>query len=137
MKKFEILPSGEDQARILVQASTRAGLLTGAVQGMFVAAEPDVNPDSDDKIERPFSIMGEDAVDLLVELLASALVESAKHGEAFDDVKFTLVTDKKAEGAFIGKPCKKYGKKLSAAKRQGLAMEKNEEGEWESTIAFS
>lgn len=136
MKKFEVLPKGTALARIRVQASTRAGLLNAAVQGMFAAAQPDVNQDSDEKIERPFSVMADDAAELLAELLTVALVESAKHQEAFDDVRFTLVTDKKAEGAYIGKACKGYVSPIAAVVRAGLAMEKNEEGEWVSEIAF-
>lgn len=135
MKTFELLPKGDAAARIRVSASTRAGILTAAVQGMFAAALPDVDPDSDEKDERTFSVMADDANSLLVALLAEALASSAKHGEAFDNVRFTLATDKKAEGAFIGRTCSKYGVKLEAVSG-AVGMEKNEEGEWVTEIAF-
>jgi SHS2 domain-containing protein len=135
MKKFEILPKGEAAARIRVTASTRAGILTAAVQGMFAAALPDVDPDSDEKDERPFSVMADDANGLLAALLAEALAVSVKHGESFDDIRFTLATDKKAEGAFIGKTCSKYGAPITGVSG-AVSMEKDEEGEWVSEIAF-
>lgn len=136
MKRFELIPAGDAVASIRVFAPTRAGILTAAVQGMFAAAGAQVDETSDEKSERSFSVMAEDAAGLLAELLKEALAASVKHGESFDDVRFTLATDKKAEGAFIGRACKKYDVSLKGVASAVIHSEKNEDGEWVSEISF-
>ncbi len=135
MKSFEILTES-DGLGVRVLASTRAGLVTAAVQGVFAAAKPKVDEDDETETERLFAFEAADFGTLLSDLLDGARTASAKHAETFIDVRFTLITDKKAQGAFIGKPAKGFAKEIPPAPR-GMSVEKNEAGEWETTLVFS
>lgn len=115
--------------------STRAGLLVAGLRGMFAAAEAETEIGAP-QIERPFSIKAEDFTALMVEWLNQAIAASDEHNEAFDDVRFDLVTDKQAEGAFLGRKIKKTKTRVSAALKRGLDAVKNEAGAWEATITF-
>jgi hypothetical protein len=131
MKKFELLPGGKGAH---ATASTRAGLFTALIQGCFGAGEPLAGQSEDEKLERPFKIEAPDPAALMAMLLTEATREAAANGEIYDDISFTLITDKKAEGAFIGrkgkapKMCKITG---------GMEIAKNEEGEWDVTVKLS
>ena len=128
MKKYEILPSGK---AIRATANTRAGLFTALVQGCFSAKEALAGEDSSEKVERPFSIEARDATELLGRLLENATETAMKHHEVYEDVAFTFITDKKAEGHFVGRP----GKPPKACRISGnVDIAKNEEGEWDVTV---
>lgn len=130
MKKFDILPDG---AGVHAVGSTRAGLFTAALQGAFVSPEPMAGEDSEEKIERKFALQADDSGALMVALLEEAIRAASANSETYEDVSFTLVTDKKAEGSFVGR----RGKKPAIRGIEGNpTIEKNEEGEWETTIRF-
>src|SRR5687768_10373988 len=99
MKEYELLDGGT----LRVRATTRAGLLTAALQGLMAASEPRTS-EVDEKTERPFAFSAADFGTLLADFLSSASKAAVEHKEAYEDVRFTLITDKKAEGAFVGRP---------------------------------
>ncbi len=132
MKKFEVLPHAAGSA-VRVVASTRAGLITAALQGVFAAAEARVDEMNDEKRERPFSIVAEDFPALLKTLLDKAIIEGLANTEAYDEVRFTLITDKAAEGAFVGKGSMGFGNSAKSV-RGGMIVAKNEADEWETTV---
>ncbi len=129
MKEFEVLEGGK---AVRVRATTRAGLVTAAIQGLMASAKART-AEIDEKTERPFAVASDDFGKLLAELLAAAARASQEHKEAYEDVRFTLITDKKAEGAFVGKPAEGFGS-LPKAPRGPAVVAKNEAGEWETTL---
>ncbi len=131
MKEFEVIGKGDS---LLVRATTRAGLVTAAVQGLMAAAGPRTS-EMDEKTERVFSVSADDFGRLLADLLASATEASKKHKEAYEDIHFTLITDKKAEGTFVGRPAKSFHDPLRKPKGM-IDVAKNEVGEWETTISL-
>ena len=131
MKEFEVLGKGDS---LLVRATTRAGLITAAVQGLMAAAGPRTS-EMDEKTERSFSVSADDFGQLLAGLLTSATEASAKNKEAYEDIHFTLITDKKAEGTFVGRPAKSFHDPLRSPKGK-IEVAKNEGGEWETVIAL-
>ena len=131
MKEFEVLGKGDS---ILVRATTRAGLVTAALQGLMAAAGPRTS-EMDEKTERQFAVFADDFGRLLADLLAAATEASAKHKEAYEDIHFTLITDKKAEGTFVGRPAKSFHDPIRKPKGM-IGVAKNEAGEWETTIAM-
>ena len=132
MKEFEVLSGGN---AIRVRATTRAGLVTAALQGLMAAASPRTS-EIDEKKERPFSVTADDFGQLLADLLTAAARASDANKEAYEDIRFTLITDKKAEGAFVGRPTKGFKTPLKGAKAPP-DVAKNEEGEWETTVTLS
>ncbi len=133
MKGFEILRENGDVA-VRAHAGTRAGLVIAALQGMFAVAEPQLTA-SEEKSERPFSVEADDFPKLLVETLERARAVAAERGEAYDDIRFTLITDKKAEGMFVGRAASGSISTIKTVALRTIPVEKNEEGEWEATIA--
>ncbi len=132
MKEFDVLDGGK---AIRVRATTRAGLVTAALQGLMAAAKPRTT-EVDEKTERPFSVASDDFGKLLAALLSEAARASAAHKEAYEDIRFTLITDKKAEGAFVGRPAEGFGSAPKAV--PGPAdVAKNEAGEWETTLSLA
>ena len=131
---YEILPHASD-LKVKATGTTRAGFLVGAMRGMFATAGAKWVEDAPEA-ERPFKITANDFETLLVDLLGSALAASAANSEAYEDIKFTLITDKKAEGAFVGRKVSGFKKRIMAAAKHDLAIAKNETGAWESTITF-
>ncbi|MEY4744734.1 MAG: hypothetical protein RL272_679 [Candidatus Parcubacteria bacterium] len=132
MKEFEVIGDG---AAIRVRATTRAGLVTAALQGLMAAAKPKTS-EVDEKTERTFAVASDDFGRLLAELLAAAAKASAEHKEAYEDVRFTLITDKKAEGAFVGRPAEGFGFPVKGSKGS-IEVAKNESGEWETTVTLA
>lgn len=133
MRLYELLPHTAD-VRVRVRASTRAGLIAASLQGMFAAAEPKLG--AAEETERPFSIDAPDFAQLLVGFLNDALQKAAANGETYEDVRISLITDKKLQGAFIGRPATGFATPIAAATDKELKVEKNENGEWETTITF-
>jgi hypothetical protein len=132
MHRYELIP---DEGNIRIFGSTRAGLLTAAVQGVCAAAEPKPVEDAKD-VERSFSVETPDFVTLLDALIAKTISSSQEYTETYREIRFTLVTDKKAEGAFVGRSVSGFGAPISSAKST-QAVAKNKEGEWETTVAYN
>lgn len=133
MKEFDLI--GDDGVK--VRATTRAGLVTAAVQGLMAAAGTRVSDSLDEpKLERTFSVSAADFNALLTQLLTTAAKSSVDNKEAYEDVRFTLITDKKAEGALVGRPAKGFRMPVASLKLSA-DVAKNEGGEWETTIAVT
>lgn len=132
MKEFDVLEGGK---ALRVRATTRAGLVTAALQGLMAAAKPRT-AEIDEKTERPFSVASDDFGKLLADLLSEAARASAEHKEAYEDIRFTLITDKKAEGAFVGRPAQGFGAPPKGT-RGPAEVAKNEAGEWETTLTLA
>ena len=110
--------------------------MIAALQGMAAASQPRGTKEDAEPSERPFKIESSDFPSLMIDLLNAAISASAINHERYEDVKFTLITDTKAEGAFIGRPVKGFGTEIKAATHRDLFVQKNEQGEWETTVLF-
>lgn len=133
MKRHDIIGKGSD-LRVHAAASTRAGLLAACLQGLFEAAAATVVEGSE-TLERPFTKEAGDFGMLLGAVLDEALADAAAEHETYTDVKFTLITDKKAVGSFVGKKVSVFAA-LPKQVAPGAVVEKNGDGEWETTISF-
>jgi hypothetical protein len=141
MKQFQLLTDG-DLPKMRVVASTRAGFMTACLEGVFSLSKPQfsekdedarlVNPDS----EREFKVQAESFPSLLAAFLNDALKQAQARNEAYVGVRLSLITDKQAEGAFLGQPISGWGRKLRSVIEEGLSVEKNQLGYWESTVSF-
>jgi SHS2 domain-containing protein len=136
MKRFEIVPHAAGVS-VRVFASTKAGLAMASLQGMFAAAAPRFVNGEALPVERPFKVESRDFGALLVDVLREAISSAAANEEGYEDIRFNLITDTKAEGAFIGRPVKSYGTVIKAAKEDSLLVDKNEKGEWETTVVLN
>ncbi len=132
MHQYELLPSA-DGVCVKATGSTRAGLLTAAVEGMCAASKPRWEDDAKEAT-RSFSITTADFPSLLMQLLKETIDAAEINREAYSTVRFTLITDTKAEGAFVGKRVTGFETKISEFPSQTLTIEKNKEGNWETTI---
>ena len=135
MKRYEVIP-GPAGVSLKVFASTKAGLAIAALQGLFAAAEPKYTHEEGAGSERSFKIEAEDFPAMVAAILTEAIAVAAANKEAYVDIRFNLITDKKTEGAFIGKPVRGLGTDIRAVKGVDMPPQKNEKGEWEATITF-
>lgn len=131
MKEHEILDKGK---AILVRASTRAGLVTAAMQGLMAVAGPRTS-EMDAKVERAFDVTGDDFGLLLSDLLVAVGNSAKAHKETYEDISFSLITDKAAKGVFVGRPSNFRDEvKMPTGV---IEVAKNEGGEWETTIKLA
>jgi SHS2 domain-containing protein len=138
MREHEILKDGK-QIRVRVLASTRAGLVGAAIQGLFEAKSPKY-AESEEKaktVERPFEVKADGFNSLLIAILNEALRQSESNHEAYEEIRLSLIIDNQATGEFIGRAVKGYGNPVKAVERLGLEVEKNERGHWETIIVLS
>ena len=134
MKHFEVTPDG-DNSKVSVTAQTRAGLVVAGVLGVLSAAgalAPDVVEAKE--VQRPFSIKADDFVAIYGDLMAKAAEQAGMMNEKYDDVHFTLITDKKAEGTLVGRAGATFTRKPSGIGRKGLKVEKDESGQWQTSF---
>ncbi len=138
MKRFDILPHAAKVA-VKATASTKAGLLSASLQGMFAAAGPKFkieDPVKDKTFERPFSVTSKDFSSLLVDVLNAAVASASANRESYEDVSLSLITDTKAEGKFVGRAVSGFDKAIKAATHRDLNVQKNVVGLWETVITF-
>ncbi|MFZ2803776.1 MAG: hypothetical protein WA001_00990 [Patescibacteria group bacterium] len=134
MNNFEIIPSDKG-VTIKATGSTRAGLMVAAVKGATAAMDAVATDESSKEIERAFSLSTAAFAGLVTAVVSAVLASSAEHHEAYHDVKFSLITDKQANGAFIGRAANvKEPLKLAD---QAIEPKKNGEGMWEAEIVLT
>lgn len=133
MKQYELLPHTADVA-VRARGSSKAELLTAAVQGMFAAAEPQYVKNGEE-IERPFEVAAEDFPSLLVAVLNEAIFHAGTRHEAYDDVNIASLAEMKAHGILKGRPITGFGTEIKAATYHDLSVEKKN-GTWQATVIF-
>lgn len=137
MRFYELLPDGDDR-RLHLRANTKAGLIGAAVQGFAEAMAPEYG-EEDEKakvVERPFVVEADVFGELLARLLTAARDSAVEHDEAYDEIRLTLITDQRAEGDFLGRAVKSLGRPETKVSAPDTPIEKNEAGEWETTLAL-
>jgi SHS2 domain-containing protein len=127
----------EGKRCILARGRTRAGLFTSAMQGIFALMRPGRPAEHAEKVERPFAFEAESPEHLLARMMNEAIVVADTHGETCEEVKFTLITDKKAEGAFTNCGQTTFSSPAVAIHGDKLNISKNDvTGEWEAVICL-
>ena len=141
MKRHQVI-TDNDELKVRVVASTRAGFMSAALEGLFAAAQARfVETDVDTRFvapesERQFKVTADSFPELLAAFLEEAWQQAKQQKEAFIGLRLSLITDKQAEGAFLGQPVTGFGRELTGVETVGLTVEKNELGYWESTIGL-
>lgn len=101
MKQFEILPSTSEH-KLRIYGRDFKELMSNALKGMFASIEPKIV--SDQAIyTHQFEIRGLDRESLLINFLCEALYYSSVCHEAYQEVYFTSLSDKRAQCIIMGK----------------------------------
>lgn len=135
MQNFELVIQ-EGRVKVHAQGSTRPALAVAALRGMLAAAGPRYAAEEEaegERREKPFSVRGNNFSEVLAGILNAAAEQVGKNIEAYDDIRFTLITETQAEGAFSGRPVAGFGRRLKVSKGD-LAILKNDAGAWESDV---
>ncbi|MEN9558668.1 MAG: hypothetical protein RL141_1037 [Candidatus Parcubacteria bacterium] len=139
MSHVEIL---QDPLRLQALAATRAGLLTACMKGLFQAAGL-AHPETGDEVKRAFEFKTDDAPSLILSVLRHASQLAIAHCESYQEISFSLITDKQAIGVFIGRPLLPASAGAAATcppipSVLGIDGEiaKGEDGLWRATIAL-
>ena len=124
-----------DKHPLVIKATggSRAGLLSSLAQGLFAAAfpEPDLSAPTD---EKAFDLKADDFPALVVALLDHAMADAEADKKAYEGIRFTLLTDKIAQGMFLGRPSDAKPKVHTAV--PGFRAERNVQGLWECEVTF-
>lgn len=135
IKRFTIIEDGKE-IRIHTVAGSRAGLIVAALQGVFAAAQPAEIVMPADDVEHQFKLTAADFPALFVAVIDEAVKAANAKNQRYMDIKFTLITDTRAEGAFAGHPALGYGKPLRGITPK-MEIKKNDRGEWETTLMLA
>lgn len=119
---------------IQVAGTTRAGLIVASVKGLFAATDA-VAPLEGAEVQRAFEIETTNAPELILSLLRNAASMATAHQEAYTDISFSLITDKKAVGLFIGRPAAASVVTPTILGIDGEII-KDGDGVWRATIAL-
>lgn len=83
---------------------------------------------------RSFSIESHDRAMLLVDLLNEALTISQIHREAYERIDFLVLSDRHAEGRFIGRTITGAHDEIKAVTYHSAKVERHSDGSWSATI---
>ncbi len=120
--------------RINAEGSTRAGLIVAAVKGLFEAAEL-VYPEAGEESKRAFEIETTNAPELILAVLRLAAATANTNKEIYNDISFSLITDKKAVGVFVGRPSSEVH--IPAIHGIDGEVVKDGDGLWRAVIALA
>lgn len=120
--------------RIQADGTTRAGLMLAALQGLFEAGGV-TSASEGAEVRRAFEIETGNAPELLLAVLRNAASLAQAHGEAYTEISFSLVTDKKAVGSFVGRALSSTPHLPAVHGIEGDIL-KDADGLWRATIAL-
>lgn len=131
LHEVEIL---QDPWRINAAGGTRAGLLIASMKGLFQAANLAHPPEGQDA-RRSFELHADDAQTLILEVLRHASQLASGNCESYDEISFSLITDKQAKGELIGRAIPTCPPIPSVLGIDGEIV-KGDDGLWRATIAL-
>jgi SHS2 domain-containing protein len=135
MNRYELLTEN-GPTRIRALGSTRAGVFIAAIKGLCAAEKPRFVENSE-RVERLFNVEAADAVNLLAAVLNEARRLSRESLQAYEDVAFTLITDKKAEGKFVDRAVTGFDAEISAITPENIEMGQNGDGMRQAMITLA
>lgn len=133
MKNYELIQENEVVVAE-VRAKSKPGLLVAATEALYEAMGA---ASSGKEIERPFRVDADDFLGLLSGLLKEILRQSNENHEAYEGIRFRLITATQAEGDLIGHSVEQLQKEIGDIEVRTDELQKDEEREWRVTIAFS
>ena len=136
MKTYDIIEH-EGHPALHLRGATRAGMVSGAIEGIFDMIQPKVKDEVSLPEEREFAVHGEDFTELFHRLLNEVLILGSAHKEAYEGIRLSLITETEAQGALLSRPVKTVKKPLAAAALTGGAVAKNENGQWDVIVEFA
>lgn len=136
MKTYEIIEHDGHPA-LRVRGATRAGMISGAVEGIYAMTQPKVKDGAALPEEREFAVQGEDFTELFHRLLNEVLILGKVHKEAYEGIRLSLITETHAQGALLGRSVKSMKRPFAAAALVGGAVAKNEHRQWDVTVEFA
>lgn len=132
MIKHELHHEGKRVLANLV-ASTKAGLMTSAIEAL--AASMEASPGPDKEVERAFTVEAADFKELMEALAQHAIDTGIDQKEIYDGVRFSLITATKAVGELLGRPIESRGVHVTTAQVREDVV-KSEDGMWTTKIEF-
>jgi len=130
---YEIIPHRAD-VTIQARGKNREEALISLLQGMFAAAEPRFEDGED--VRRPFEVRSESAESFIVDFLNAALAESDIQYEAYEDVKFTELSDTVATGILVGRKAGGFETQIKAATHHDAYAAQEPDGSWKMRVTF-
>jgi len=124
----------QDPWRIKAVGGTRAGLLIASMKGLFQAAGL-AHPSNGDEARKSFELHADDAQTLILQVLRHVSQLAAAHCESYDEINFSLITDKEAKGEFIGRHITTCPPIPAVLGIDGEIV-KGEDGLWHAVIAL-
>src|SRR3990167_1848355 len=134
MPPFNFLSHMADSA-IFVSGKNRDELLNSALEGMFELASTR-NLKNDEKVEREFSVTGNDFTEIFINVLSEALTNSDINKEAYNKIKFDELSDRKASGTFIGNSVDSFELVIKGVTYHDLEIGNPKPDLWEATVIF-
>ncbi len=137
MQKYEIQET-DGGVRVKAMGSTRAGLIIAAVQGLSAALQPAeaASQGETQAVERPFSQSMGSFEALINVLVGEALAQERARTETYPHVRFDLITDREAKGAFVGRPTASFGAPASSVRMTDGSVRRSEDGGWEAEFTL-
>jgi hypothetical protein len=114
-------------------ASTKAGLMTSAIEALAAAMESSPGPEKE--VEREFTVEAAGFKELMEALVQNAIDTGIDKKEIYDGVRFSLITATKAVGELLGRPIESRGVHVTTAQVREDVV-KSEDGMWTTKIEF-
>lgn len=121
------------KSTVHAKGATRAGVLISVVKGICTA-QAVVQTEDVPLTERSFTLHMDDFNELAKSFVMYVLMSSQQLHEIYEDVRFTLITDTKAEGMLIGRHVESFPNKYSKFNPEGFNIERTIEGPWIATV---
>jgi hypothetical protein len=134
MNKYELLTEN-GVTRIRALGSTHAGVFVAAIKGLCAAEKPRFVENAE-RIERLFRVEAADSIGLLAAVLNEARRLSRESLQAYEDVTFTLITDKKAEGKFVDRVVTGFDAEIVTVSPDKIEMKQSWDGMREALITL-
>ena len=135
MKKYDILDD-PTALKLRILASTKAGLVSAALQGVFAATQPEEPDETAEEARFPFELQASGFPALLISLLNEGLAVGQAEGVILEDVALSLITDQEIKGEFVGRPTAGFGQAIRAVSQQDVEVAKNVVNNWETTLTL-
>ncbi|MDD5145403.1 MAG: archease [Candidatus Pacebacteria bacterium] len=133
MKNYETLEHPSD-LKIKAFGKTKEELFLYAMLAMEESLEPEII--KKEKIKREIKIKSLDFQSLLVDFLSEILYKNQIEKEAYNSIKFKILTDMILEAEVSGEKVERFGEDIKAVTYHDLDVHQEKDGSWQATILF-
>ena len=92
--------------------------------------------DNQEAARRSFRVEAADWNSLIVDFLNEAIALADENAEVLSEARFSALTDRLAEGEFVGRSVRGFDTEIKAATHYELCVETDERGNLVGTITF-